>query len=234
MTLFAFLAVLVAGLAGLGWLLNRERSALWRRRRALLADCRPLFERAEQADGVGGFPRLAGEIAGRRVVVELLPDTLTLRRLPQLWLCLTVMTPLPGGAAFGVLARPSGGEFYARTPDLPVRLEPPAGLLPEDVMVRGRRRGAAFLAQAERAIADLMADARVKEVLVMPAGLRVIFQAAEGNRGQHLLLRQCDFGDKRFDPALFMRLYDGLEEIARTLLPAAMSAHLPETRGQRA
>ncbi|MGJ4857922.1 hypothetical protein AB4037_07545 [Labrys sp. KB_33_2] len=233
MTTFAFLIIIVAGLAGLFWLVNRERSALWRRRKALLADCRPLFERAEQVDGVAGFPRLAGEIAGRRVVVELLPDTMTLRRLPQLWLSLTVMTPLPDGAAFGALARPSGSEFYARTPDLPVRLEPPIGL-PEDVMVRGRRRGAAFLAQAERAVADLMADARVKEVLVMPAGLRVIFQAAEGNRGQHLLLRQCDFGDERFDPALFMRLYDGLEEIARTLLPAAMLAQLPETRGQRA
>lgn len=233
MTLFAFLAVLVAGFAGLGWLLNRERSALWRRRRALLADCRPLFERVEQADGVGGFPRLSGEIAGRRVVVELMPDTMTLRRLPQLWLSLTVIMPLPGGAAFGVLARPSGSEFYARTPDLPVRLEPPAGL-PEDVMVRGRRRGAAFLAQAERAIADLMADPRVKEVLVMPAGLRVVFQAAEGQRGQHLLLRQCDFGDAGFDPALFMRLYDGLEEIARRLSPAPTPAHLQETRGQRA
>ncbi|WP_448954446.1 hypothetical protein [Labrys neptuniae] len=233
MTLFALFAVLAVGLAGFGWLLQRERTALWRRRRAMLADCRPLFERAEQADGVAGFPRLAGDIAGRRVVVELLPDTMTLKRLPQLWLSLTVMAPLPAGATFGVLARHSGNEFYARTPDLPARLDPPAGL-PEDVMVRGRRRGAAFLALAERAVADLMADARTKEVLVTPAGLRVVFQAAEGRRGQHLLLRQCDFGDERFEPALFMRLYDGLEEIARALSPATESIPLPARRGQRA
>lgn len=233
MNMFAFLALLGAGLAGLLWLVNRERSALWRRRQAVLADCQQLFERAERVDGVAGFPRLTGEIAGRPVVVEMLPDTMTLRRLPQLWLSLTVMMPLPGGAAFGVLARPNGSEFYARTPDLPVRLEPPAGL-PEDVSVRGRRRGAAFLAQAGQAVADLMADARVKEVLVTPAGLRVIFQAAEGQRGPHLLLRQCDFGEDRFDPAVFMRLYDGLEEIARAVLPATEPMPSPARRGERA
>lgn len=234
MSMFLLLAVLAAGLAGLLWLAHRERSALWRQRRAMLADCQPLFERSEQTDGVAGFPRLAGEVAGRPVVVELLPDTMTLRRLPQLWLSLTVMTQLPDGAAFGVLARPNGSEFYARTPDLPVRLEPPAGL-PEDVSVRGRRRGAAFLARAGQAVAGLMADARVKEVLVTPAGLRVIFQAAEGQRGPHLLLRQCDFGEGRVDPALFMHLYDELEEIARALLsPLGAPSALPETRGARA
>lgn len=218
MTAVPLLALIAAGLALLVWLQRREKAAFWQRRRALLADCLPLFEKVELSEGADGFPRLAGEIAGQRIRAELLPDTLTLRRLPQLWLSLTVMAPLPADAVLGALVRPSGNEFYARTPDLPLRLDSPKGF-PDEVLVRGGPTAAASLALARRAMAGLLADPKVKEVLAMPAGLRVIYQVAEGRRGQHLLLRQCDFGDVGVAAATFLSLHDGLQAIASALQP---------------
>lgn len=221
---FAGLAAIALGLALLAWFQRRERAALWARRGAILADCLPLVDSGTIGVGRDGFPCLAGLIAGRQVRADVLPDTLTLRRLPQLWLSLTILTSLPQRACLGVLVRPSGAEFYARTPDLPLRFEAPAGF-PSEVMVRGDgRKALEFLEGAHEALADLLQDPRVKEVLLTPRGLRIVYQAAEGQRGQHLVLRQCDFGEAKVDAATFMQLYDGLEAILTALQPPPRQA----------
>jgi hypothetical protein len=226
------LILIAMGLALLAWLLRREKAALWRQRRSVLADCLPLVDAGEITVAADGFPRLAGTIGGRQVQADLLPDSLTLRRLPQLWLSLTILTSMPAGAAFGVLVRPSGNEFYARTPDLPLRFESPPDF-PSEVSVRGSGpQAAGFLARAQQSLADLLADPRVKEVMVTPRGLRVIYQAAEGRRGQHLLLRQCDFGEARVEASTFLRLHDGLDAVASALQPVVRKTQMQ--RGLRA
>ena len=45
----------------------------------------------------------------------------------------------------------------------------------------------------EPALAPLLADPRVKEIVIGPEGASVIWQAAEGDRGAHLILRQSVF-----------------------------------------
>jgi hypothetical protein len=227
------LVLIATGLALLVWFLRRERAALWRQRRGVLADCLALVDEGEISVAADGFSRLVGTIGGRQVRADLLPDSLTLRRLPQLWLSLTIVMPLPAGAAFGVLVRPSGNEFYARTPDLPLRFESPTDF-PTEVSVRGSgRQVAAFLSLAREPLAELLADPKVKEILATPRGLRVIYQAAEGQRGQHLLLRQCDFGEARVEASTFLRLHDGLDAVASALLPAA-KIEAPAKRGLQA
>ena len=73
---------------------------------------------------------------GRRVVAELIPDTMTIKRLPQLWLSLSVYDALPVKASFAVLVRPLGNDFYSLTERLETTLRPPHDL-PWEVLVRG-------------------------------------------------------------------------------------------------
>ncbi len=42
-------------------------------------------------------------------------------------------------------------------------------------------------------LAEALADPRIKEIAITPRGLRIIRQAGEGKRGDHLLLRQSVF-----------------------------------------
>ncbi|WP_413991394.1 hypothetical protein ACMDCR_04610 [Labrys okinawensis] len=223
MAWFGGLAFVAIGLAPLVWLQRRERAATWRKRRDILAACLSLLDAGEITLGRDGFPCLTGRIAGRQIRAELLPDSLTLRRLPQLWLSLTILTPLPAASSLGVLVRPSGGEFYARTPELPLRLDVPAGF-PSEAMLRGGPGASALLPRISKVFAALLEDPRVKEIMLTPRGLRVIHQVAEGQRGAHLLLRQCDFGDARVETTTFLRLYDGLEAIAAAVEPTERRA----------
>ena len=221
MSPIAFIALVAAGLFLLVVMVQRERTAQMRARSLFLADCRSLFDQVSESEGADGFPQLEGLIAGKRVQVAFIPDTMTLRRLPQLWLSVTLLDPLPLEGALGVLARPGGSEFYALTPTFADRLERPA-IFPPAVLVRGTGPdSAAALAKAGNAIGGLLADPKVKEVVATKKGLRVVWQAAEGKRGEHLILRQGAFASGPIDPAVLVSLFDDLEIIAAALRPPA-------------
>jgi len=215
----AFIALIIAGLALLAVMFQRERAAQTAARSRFFDDCRTLFDEVKDGEGEDGFPRLEGLIAGKRLQVGFIPDTMTLRRLPQLWLSVTLLDPLPLDGAFGVLVRPTGNEFYALTPNFADRLERPS-VFPPAVLVRGSGSGASVaLAKTANAIGSFLADPRVKEVVATKKGVRVVWQAAEGKRGDHLILRQSAFGGTRIDPAVLVALFDGLETIAAALHP---------------
>ena len=140
-----------------------------------------------------GFPKLRGRCNGFEVHADLIPDTMVVRRLPQLWLSVTLLAPdreLPG---MGVLVRYAGNEFYSLTTEFKHRLEPPPGL-PREVLIRAAKPEAqSLLDELRQPLARLLSDPHVKEVAITAKGLRIVRQAAEGRRGDHLLLRQASF-----------------------------------------
>lgn len=164
-------------------------------RRALLDDCARLFDRHALTHGGDGFPKLSGRSGARNVDVRLISDTMTIRRLPQLWLQVTVLERLEGVSGLAVLVRPSGYEFYSLTEGFHRVIESPA-TLPREIIVRGEgAKSAALFEKLVPALAGILADPRVKEVAVTAQGFRIIRQAAEGRRGDYLLLRQAVFDD---------------------------------------
>ena len=149
--------------------------------------------------------------------VELVPDTMTIRRLPQLWLKLTRIENRPGLPEFSVLIRPSGNEFYSLTSAHGFILEPPPGLAAE-VIARGTERASQrTLDGAQSVLRRLFSDGRMKEVGVTAKGVRMVWQAAEGSRGEHLLFRQCRFDDAAVDPVNLMRVLDQLNALSVSL-----------------
>lgn len=201
----AFLFGLIAFLAVVANLAIRDHRRAVAARRALFDDCRGVLEDERWTAGADGFPALEGRAFGHAVKVALIPDTMVVRRLPQLWLSVTVLDALPGAPSLSVLTRQSGNEFYSVAHDLPQRVDPPAGL-PLDVMIRGSgARAQALCHHLAPALTALLADTRVKDITLTARGVRVVRQVAEGRRGEHLLLRQAVFDMAQVERGLFVQ-----------------------------
>jgi hypothetical protein len=201
----AFIFGLIAFAAVMANIALRDHRRALAARRRLFVDCLGVLDAERWSAGGDGFPALEGRAFGHDVKAALIPDTMVMRRLPQLWLSVTAISPQPHSPSLSLLARHCGNEFYAVTPDLPRRIEPPAGL-PLDVLIRGSGpKAEALCRELAPVLAKLLADTRVKEVTLTPKAVRIIRQVAEGQRGEHLLLRQAVFGDVTVGRADFMQ-----------------------------
>lgn len=130
---------------------------------------------------------------GTQVTFDVVTDTMVTRRLPQLWLRVTLQDSVPHvWPSIGVLARPTGSEYYSAVHGLNEWLTPPMTQVP--ILMRGSTNARDEQWQPLRqGLAGLVADPRLKEAVVTPRMIRVVVQAAEGERSAHLLLRQARF-----------------------------------------
>jgi hypothetical protein len=169
-------------------------------RRVVAARGRLLDEAGTVLDGTvirrapDGFPVATGRDAGgRRVQVGLIADTMVTRRLPQLWLSVRIEDPAHRDRpTIGAISRPTGSEYFSAVHELPEWVAPSGNGTPMIIRSDGR----ATARQTERSIGcfnRLFADARIKEAMISPAGVRVLCQASEGDRAAHMFLRQVRF-----------------------------------------
>lgn len=197
----------------LTWLALRDHKALRETRVSLLDDCARLFDRYALTHGGDSFPRLSGRCGQHNVDVRLISDTMTIRRLPQLWLQVTVLDRLKDADGVAVLVRPSGYEFYSLTTAFHHVIETPPSF-PEEVIVRGETpRAAKRFEKLAPSIAAILSDPRVKEIAVTRQGLRIIRQADEGRRGEYLLLRQAVFDQAAVSADQLKAMMDEIETL---------------------
>lgn len=211
------LTFVIAGLAIIALVAAREHARVVGARRTLLDRCALLLSNAKIKHGGDGFPMLEGRHHGKFLRAELVPDTMTIRRLPQLWLKLTRIEVRPDLPEFSFLVRPNGTEFYSLTSAHPVVLEPPADIT-ADVIAKGSHHASRqTLASCAPILRRIFSDSRMKEVAVTDRGLRLIWQADEGTRGEHLLFRQCRFEDATVDPTIFAALLSTFDDLSSSL-----------------
>ena len=209
--------LLVVGLVTVSWIAIRDHGALRTSRSKLFDECAALLDQSQVRRGGDDFPSVDGSWRGFLVHANLIPDTMTIRRLPQLWLSLTRFEARPGLAEFAVLVRPSGTEFYSLTSQFDQRLKTPPGF-PSEVLVRGSRPEAQqLLDQAAPLLAEILSDPKVKEIGVTAKGIRLVWQASEGRRGEHLLLRQSVFDDANVRASDFTTLLDAMDAISQAV-----------------
>lgn len=175
------------------WVASREQRKSMTQRRGLLDQAGDLLDDARFTHAADGHPIVLGRMAdGTPVKLEVITDTLITRRLPQLWLRVTLFQDLPALPSLGLLARPTGAEFYSVVHDFTDWIAPPPSDVPalmrgnagsEDACWEGLRRG----------IVGFTADKTVKELVVGADFVRIVVQAAQGEPASHLLLRQARF-----------------------------------------
>ena len=178
-------------------------------RAGYLDPCLQLFDRPLKGVADSGFARISGTYRGQMFDVQVVPDSLNLRKLPCLWLLVSLVEPLPVAGRFDVMLRATGTETFSKFGDLPDQIAVPGGF-PEGCSIRTDTPGA--LPSAE-IIARYMAGldaARLKEVVVAGAGVRVVWLVEEADRGRYLLFRDAEMGAVALMPEVLAPLMDGL------------------------
>jgi hypothetical protein len=196
------------------------------RRKDLLANCLDLLGRGEIRIKPDGWGALHGFAGGFALSIAPFSETLAHRRLPQLWLAVTAHCDLRAHGVLDVVRRSTNVEFYSPAADLPERFSVPAQW-PQDSLIKGGgARAANTLALLTEPLANLFADARVKEALIAPRGVRIVYQAREGARGAYLLFRQSKFEVERLSPDEISPLIVSVQRLAGHLTAPILSERI--------
>jgi hypothetical protein len=195
-------------------------------RSTYLDRCEALFDQPVKGRSPTGFARLGGTYLGRDFDIQALPDTLTFRKLPTLWLLVTIPAPMPVGATLDIMRRPTGSETFSNFGSLPVQLDAIPGLPPEAAM----RTDDPDLLLPEAFLRDhlgLFSSDRVKELVISPKGLRLTYLAEEANRGRYLLYRDAEMGAEALAAEVLRPLLDHLVHLADALEKATVHKEMP-------
>lgn len=189
-------------------------------RAAYLSLLRPLLAGPRLRLEPSGFPRLAGQYAGHAVDVQAVPDALSFRKLPALWLLVSLTEPQPLRGETRIMVRPSGLEPFSTFAQLPAETAPPPGF-PAQCVVRTTAPAHLPPARVMTALAPLLKDPALKEIVLSPAGLRLVRLVEEAPRGGYLLFREADLGRSPVSAAMVQPMLDRLHELAQELAETA-------------
>ncbi|MFN4203281.1 MAG: hypothetical protein ACK4GM_09515 [Tabrizicola sp.] len=176
-----------------------------------------LFDGCETRLQPTGFPRMTGRRGGLAFDLQAIPDTLTFRKLPALWVLVTLPQPLPLECMLDLLARPSGNEPFTRFATLSQSLPTPPDL-PREVAIRCDDATRVPPPDLIARHAVLFTDPRVKELVLSPKGLRIVILAEEADRGRYLIFREAEMGRAPLPPTRLAPLLDRLAAIREDVL----------------
>lgn len=170
-----------------------------------------------------GFPRIAGRYRGLKVDLQALPDSLAFRKLPALWVMVTLTEPQPLRGEAHVMARPGGLESFSTHAEMPCDVALPPGFPPQTSL--RCTDPAALPSEALFArIAPLFAEPRVKELVLSPKGLRLVFLAEEAERSRYLIFRDAELGRSPLAAARLQSLLAALCDLHFALNPMKATA----------
>lgn len=176
----------------------------------------PIFDRIAKRIEPSGFPRLTAHLGPDAFDLQALPDSLTFRKLPALWVMVTLPLPLPVQAMLDIMARPAGNEPFSHFARLPQSLPCPASL-PEGTGIRSDNAAAVPPLDRIAPHLGLFADPRVKELVISPKGLRLVILADEAERGRYLIFRDLEVGRRPLPKDRLMPLLDTLRALRHSL-----------------
>ncbi len=185
----AGVAASLAGLAGAWWWQRRAQRGFAARRAAIFDDCLGCFDAADVVHPGSDYPLLRGETGGRRVLLQPMLDHVGYRKVPSLWLVMTVDQALPVDGSVDILFRPANIEFYSGIDTLPERIHLPADW-PEHHMARvGPPGWAPPLATLRSALDEAGDSPDLKELVLSPRGLRLVVRVCDVERSHYMVLR---------------------------------------------
>ncbi len=183
----------------------------------LFSDVLPLLENAEMRAGeAAGSWKATGRFGGEFFQFTSVTDTLALRKLPSLWLLVTLPKPQSLQATFDVMRRPAGPTTFSNFEHLPYTLPTPPEL-PEDAIVKTDGEAQVMPLKAMSTALQILAAPRGKELLLSPKGLRLVVQIAEADRARYGVFREARFENARIESALATTVMNALLEMDRKL-----------------
>jgi hypothetical protein len=161
--------------------------------RVLFEFVRPLFEEPHvQREATAGVWTLSGRYRQHPFQLKTVADTLATRKLPSLWLMVTLPEPQPVLTTTDMMMRAAGVTSFSNFDSLSHTLDLPTGF-PEQATLRsdGDTRDGVIALMSHHL--DIFKHGRGKEFLISPKGLRIVVQLAEGNRVRYGVFREANF-----------------------------------------
>ena len=208
--MFVALAALLIWQIRLGLRRSADRTAA---RAAFLSQTQTLFDRVSKQIAPNGFPRMTAHQGDLAFDLQLVQDSLTFRKLPTLWLMVTLPAPMPLTAKLHIMARPTGFEPFSNFKSMHQTIDLP---LPEGCVARCDH--ADQVPHVVSRHCGIFADPWVKELVVSPKGLRIVILADEAARTNYLIFRDAELGITPLPQARLQPILNALTALRTDIL----------------
>ncbi len=200
----------------LAWIYIRNRKAVRLQRSKIYEQCLGLFTNVEISQDEINFPVMRGKYGNWNIAIVPIVDHVAVRKIPSLWLQVTVETPIPYEGSIDFLVRPQNVEFYSPSSILRLNLEVPEGW-PDHAVLRTDNIEAMPPEAEITPHMSIFEEPKMKELLITPRGVRLVYQLDQATRSHYMVLRQLRFENFVIDPELASHLLDSAIAIAETL-----------------
>lgn len=218
----SMLQIIVGALAAAGLVFLFLRRMAARQKRitdqavALFANVEALLENPERKPGTStGSWTLTGRWSGTFFQFTTIVDTLAVRKLPVLWLMVTLPKPQNIEATIDLVMRPAGPTTFSKFDFLPHSLPLPAAY-PVEAVIRSDLESITVPTVMAQAL-PIFERWRGKEFLLSPKGLRMVFRLAEADRARYGVLREARFDDARIGTELARETMTALLQLDKDL-----------------
>ena len=191
---------------------RRDRAFRRRLRADFFTECLGIFQTYRVVQDDVYYPVLTGKYGGFDVRLEPIVDHIAWRKIPSLWLKVSVLRAVPHRGVFDLLMRPQATEFYSPSGDLEERVSVPADW-PKDAVVYTNDVAQMPPLQAVQPHVHIFNDPKMKELVIAPGGVRLVYQVCQADRSHYAVLRQIEFPVTRLAPGLAKSLIDSAVEI---------------------
>jgi hypothetical protein len=195
------------------WYQHRShRLRVKEKRRAAYDACLDRFENYQIKQDDINFPELHGHYRNYEIDLKLVADHVGYRKVPSLWLLVSVYSPLPYKGILDFMVRPQNIEFFSPYIRLDHDLPIPTGW-PAYALLRSDNPDQTPPLHLLDDAMTLFDEPKMKELLITPKGVRLVYQIDQAKRREYLVLRSVDFEDSGLDPELVCGLLDNAIEI---------------------
>lgn len=183
----------------------------------LFSQVQNLLERSEITTGEAvGTWTLKGDYKGHAFQLKAIVDTLATRKLPSLWLMVTLPEPQPVKASLDLVMRPTALTSFSNFDFLAHTLQTPDGF-PAHAVLRTEDLNLCPSPEVLRPYLELFENRHGKEFLVSPKGLRIVVLVAEVDRLRYGVFREADFGGTVIDADITKHCLDALLALNESL-----------------
>jgi hypothetical protein len=213
-------AVALVGVALLVMLCQRDRRRLRAQRAKFFDLCLDLLQAYRITQKGPTYPLLSGRYRGHEVRLEPVIDNMAWRKVPVLWLRVSVLNPNSYKGILDFLVRPGGVEVYSPSAELDHHLPLPQGW-PEQALLCTDDPSSIPPLELITPHMALFADHYMKELIVTSRGVRLVRMIWQANRLNYAVLREVKFAEIHLEAVLAKILLDAAVDIAEAVSGAA-------------
>jgi hypothetical protein len=206
-------AVALVAIIALVTLYRRDRYRLKGQRARFFDDCLDLFQSYQVTQEGPTFPALSGRYRDHEVRLHPVIDDMACRKIPVLWLKVTILQPSSYRGVLDFLVRPGGVEVYSPSAELHYHLTLPEGWPQQSLLCTDDPSSIPPLKSIDPHM-GLFADAYMKELVVTGQGVRLVRMIGQASPLHYAAFREVKFEGIQLNRAVVQALLDAAIGIA--------------------